>query len=216
MSNEFVRTNRNVEKPRKSQWTVSAKKCLQEDEENRLMKNLKEAAKSNKRRDVYRQIIFHLVLRSGLRCSEVKDLNWEDCALGNGQSSIEVVRGKGGKRAVVLIGPKLKANLRAFLRWRKTYENTEDIWGPVLLSTHKKRYTRYGIYELVKKVYADYGLPQRYHVHSLRHSFVSDLYRTTKDLRLCQIQARHSSSSVTEQYAHLNSIEIKNAMALLD
>lgn len=40
-------------------------------------------------------------------------------------------------------------------------------------------------------------------VHSARHTAITTIYRMTKDLRLAQVFAGHSSSAITERYAHV-------------
>ncbi len=40
-------------------------------------------------------------------------------------------------------------------------------------------------------------------IHSLRHYAVSQFYEKTRDLRACQMFAGHSSSTITERYAHV-------------
>ena len=40
-------------------------------------------------------------------------------------------------------------------------------------------------------------------IHSLRHTAITEIYRLTKDLRKAQVFAGHSSSKITEVYAHV-------------
>ena len=40
-------------------------------------------------------------------------------------------------------------------------------------------------------------------IHSLRHTAVTQMYKLTKDLRKAQVFAGHSSSAITERYAHV-------------
>jgi integrase len=44
-------------------------------------------------------------------------------------------------------------------------------------------------------------------IHSLRHYGITEFYRENKDLRAAQIYAGHSSSAVTERYAHVLEME---------
>jgi integrase len=39
-------------------------------------------------------------------------------------------------------------------------------------------------------------------IHSLRHTAITSIYQVTKDLRKAQVFAGHSSSAITERYAH--------------
>lgn len=44
-------------------------------------------------------------------------------------------------------------------------------------------------------------------IHSLRHYAITEFYRTNRDLRAAQVYAGHSSSAVTEVYAHVVDLE---------
>jgi integrase len=44
-------------------------------------------------------------------------------------------------------------------------------------------------------------------IHSLRHYGITEFYRENKDLRAAQMFAGHSSSAVTEKYAHVLEME---------
>jgi integrase len=53
-------------------------------------------------------------------------------------------------------------------------------------------------------------------IHSLRHFGVTEFYSTTRDLRAAQMFAGHSSSQVTERYAHVVDMREKvHSMAAL-
>ena len=57
---------------------------------------------------------------------------------------------------------------------------------------------------------------QRYvkdvHPHTLRHTFATDLYRTTKNIRLTQKALGHSDLSTTMIYTHLVDDELEDAL----
>lgn len=44
-------------------------------------------------------------------------------------------------------------------------------------------------------------------IHSARHTAVTEIYRATKDLRKAQVFAGHSSSTITEVYAHVTDMK---------
>jgi len=190
-------------------WSVDESKFLNPQETKHLRANLAELAKSGRRRNVVRWMVVDLGLSSGLRASEMANLNIEDCFINGGQSSILVRNGKGGKTASVLISDKLRKHLKNFISWRGVAS------GRLFKNERKDPYTRIGLYKMTKKVFSDFGLPDHYSIHSLRHTFCSSLYRVTKDLRLVQRQARHSSPNVTTVYANLLDEEVKDGMERL-
>ena len=50
------------------------------------------------------------------------------------------------------------------------------------------------------------------HPHALRHTFGTELYRQTRDLRLVQTVLGHSSPQVTQLYAHLSGADVEDAL----
>jgi integrase len=53
-------------------------------------------------------------------------------------------------------------------------------------------------------------------IHSLRHTAITNIYALTKDLRKAQVFAGHSSSAITERYAHIvDMAETLSAMPVL-
>jgi integrase len=40
-------------------------------------------------------------------------------------------------------------------------------------------------------------------IHQTRHYFATEMYAATKDLRATQVALAHSSSTMTEKYAHV-------------
>lgn len=51
-------------------------------------------------------------------------------------------------------------------------------------------------------------------IHSTRHHFATELYRKTRDLRATQVALAHSSSTITEKYAHC--VDLKEKIHGLD
>ena len=56
------------------------------------------------------------------------------------------------------------------------------------------------------------GITRRVHPHLLRHTALTSLYDRTRDLRLVQDVAGHSSSRTTERYTHVHPAAIAAAM----
>ena len=166
-------------------------------------------AKSRNRRDVMRWMIIDLGLQTGLRASEMCDLLIDDIHIGYGQSSIFVRCGKGGKMANIIINESLKAHIKKYLKWLGAHG------GHLLVTERGESFSRQGLHGTVKRIYKSMKFPERYNVHSLRHTFCSELYRNTQNLRLVQQQARHSDPMTTTRYANLLNAEIKDGMEAL-
>lgn len=73
------------------------------------------------------------------------------------------------------------------------------------------RYVR----DLVKRLGVRAGVePERAHPHTLRHTALTDTYRRSKDLRATQVQAGHSSSTMTERYTYIGTEDLARAMGV--
>jgi hypothetical protein len=56
------------------------------------------------------------------------------------------------------------------------------------------------------------GITKDVHPHMLRHTFATDLYRDTKDIRLVQKTLGHADLSTTMIYTHLVDDDVAHAM----
>lgn len=74
------------------------------------------------------------------------------------------------------------------------------------------RYVR----DLVRRLGEKAGIARRVHPHMLRHTCLTGLYDTTKDLRLVQNVAGHSDSRMTERYTHVHPVAVAKAMGALE
>lgn len=197
-----------------NKWVLTVDKFLNESEIKVLRRFCEERAEFDEirgRKQAIRQwMAIDLALSSGVRVSEVANLQVKDIFVGYGQSIIVIRNSKNGKTRNVIISDRLKNHLKKYLEWKKEIGEGETEY--LLISERKQKYTISGLQKLAKQVMKLAGLPSRYSFHSLRHSFCSSLYRVTKDLRLCQLQAGHSSPAVTTIYANLCSDEIKQGM----
>jgi len=181
----------------------------------RLLKTLKRNADSaialKHRRTVCDHALVMTLVGSGLRSAEVCDLAVGDIDFR--QSTIHVRHGKGDKSRSVTISEGLKRTLKAYLKWKQDQGEPVDGGAPLFLSERQEPFGTRGLRHLFKRSLAAAGLPQEYGVHSLRHFHLSALYESTKDIRLTQLQAGHSSVNTTASiYVHLSLQSRKEAV----
>jgi len=136
------------------------------------------------------EMMIRLGLGSGLRCSELIELRVGDLDLGH-EPTIFVRKGKGDKEREVPISGELKNRLR---RWIRKYGLSDEDY--VLT----RRYSRMGLHDQFKKALEAAGLPDRYSLHSMRHTYGTYLYERERDLRLVQRMMGHSKPQVTQIY----------------
>ena len=196
-------------------WVVSPEKFLAPDDVHRLRRVLGNAATLARARGVQAafrdQLIIELALGTGLRVSELSNLNVEVLFLKKGQNSLLVRNGKGGKDRIVQFSPGLKKLIQEYL----DYRNTDS---PFLFPSQRNPHmTASGIQQIFKRWASRAGLPKRYSIHCLRHTYATRLHKASGyNLRLVQKQLGHSSVSTTQVYAGVLDEDVEKALANLD
>lgn len=148
-----------------------------------------------------------LFLDSGLRLSEMVNLQWKDINLQTGQ--LKVVQGKGSKDRILWINNQALEILRG---WRE--RQFSDI-GNVnhVFSTRKgdklnPRDVRQMVYTYTKKA----GIEKEVSPHTFRHTFASNLLKETNNLRIVQKALGHANISTTQIYTHIVDSELEEAL----
>ena len=196
-------------------WIITPDKYLTKDDTKRLRKTCYEKATLAKSKGIQAPVrdalIIELALGSGLRVSEMANLKVEDLYLKKGQGSIHVKNGKGGKNRVVDIGSNMKKQIIEFL----DYRNTDS---PYLFPSERgEKMTRSGIQQVFKKWAKKSGISSHYSIHSLRHTYATNLYKASGyNLRLVQKQLGHSSPSITQVYADVMNSDVEEALKNLE
>jgi len=139
------------------------------------------------------RLIVRLIYATGVRVSEL-------CGIDIGDIDFEEhtirVRGKGDKYRIVFVDEETLADLDRFIGKR--------ILGPLFLGQQGKGLSPRTVQFLFKK-YAPDGITP----HKIRHSYASELYRRSKNLRVVQENLGHTSIKTTEIYLHTDLDERK-------
>ena len=196
-------------------WILTPDKFLTTEETKQLRKSCQEAATIAISRGIQAPVrdtlIIELALGSGLRVSEMANLKVEDLYLKRGQSSIHVRDGKGGKERVVDIGFNLKKHIMEFLDYRAMDSSY------LFPSERGMKISRSGIQQVFKKWAKKAGISSHYSIHSLRHTYATNLYKASGyNLRLVQRQLGHSSPTVTQVYADVMDSDVEEALRNLE
>ncbi|MDD5430682.1 MAG: tyrosine-type recombinase/integrase [Candidatus Pacebacteria bacterium] len=208
-------------KPRKSRfaWSLDEDKYLSIDRVSRLREYCQKQKDKALQRDrtipVRDWFMVELGLNAGLRVKEMANLKCGDLLLENDQSSITVI-GKRNKKRAIWISPCFKKECLWYLNWKK--ESGQPVApGSFLLSLNNgNQLTRRALQKAFKKCMRKAGLPVHYGIHSLRHTYGSNLYITSNhDLRLVQKQMGHSSVRTTEIYTNLMDPHTREALEKL-
>lgn len=156
--------------------------------------------------------IIHVALDAGLRVSEICNLRIRDLLLERENASLIVRNGKGNNKRGVKIGTALRQHLIEFLAWKKETGELTARTAHLFVSSRARSsrtggqtdlpLTRSAVYRIFKGCAAEIGLPERFSIHSCRHTYASLLYRASQyNIRLVQKQLGHRSIQTTQIYA---------------
>lgn len=159
--------------------------------------------------------ILETLFSTGLRISELCGLN-RYIDLERGEIS---VRGKGDKLRLVFLSERAKRAIKNYLDRRV---DTEEALFVSLTKITKNRKLKTknlpkilgriiprAVQRLVNYYGRKAGLPDKVHVHMLRHQFATDLLTGGADLRSVQELLGHSNISTTQIYTHITNKELK-------
>ena len=153
--------------------------------------------------------VLHFFLNSGLRLSELKNLDIDDLELKNNKFSII---GKGNKERTGYINDITRKALDDYLKIRdKLNPKTKTLF----VSKYGSKMSSTGIEKIVKRAYKKAGVDYNdkdYCVHTLRHTCATLLYRNGIDIKTIQEILGHVQIDTTEIYTHLHDQEVMDAM----
>ena len=140
--------------------------------------------------------LVELLYGSGLRATELVSLPRNAISA---DKPYLILRGKGAKERLVPISEKARA---AVWEWAK-FVPRESPW---LFPSGKKHLSRVRLYQLLKELAADCGIPpDRISPHVLRHAFATHMLEGGADLRALQMLLGHADIATTQIYTHVDS-----------
>jgi integrase/recombinase XerC len=142
--------------------------------------------------------ILELLYSSGLRVSEISELNVDDI---NTKEGLVKVKGKGMKERILPVGSKAIDAIKSYTLEKMLFKNKD---GAMFLNSRGARLSDRGVRRIVVKYSREIGIKGQIGPHTLRHTFASHLLQTGADLRVIQELLGHSSLSTTQKYTHLD------------
>jgi len=154
--------------------------------------------------DLRLSALIELLYGSGLRATELVSLPRN--AIQPDRPYI-ILKGKGGRERLAPVSDRALAAVAA---WR-AHVSSDRPW---LFPSGKGHLSRIRLYQLIKALAADAGIPpDRVSPHVLRHAFATHLLEGGADLRALQAMLGHADIATTEIYTHVDSkrlIELVN------
>lgn len=177
-------------------------------EELKAMFDSIDTTKRNGLRDL---AVLHLLYSTGLRVSELSNLNRKDVNLVSREFRVV---GKGRKARIVFLSDTAVEYVKNYL------ESREDNWMPLLLSNsnrskentlsgEERRLQPQAIERIVRGVASAAGIVKKVTPHTLRHTFATELLKNGADIRSVQEMLGHASITTTQIYTHLTNKRLK-------
>ena len=168
---------------------------LSEDELTAII----EAADEPTPRGLRNRAILEVMYASGVRLSEVVGVDLRHLNL---EERTVLVRGKGNKERIVMIGGRAEQAIRRYLSKGRPRLAT-GAESALFVNRDGKRLSGRSIEKIVRQHALKAGLDQRVWAHLLRHSFATHLLDGGADLRVVQDLLGHASAQTTQIYTHV-------------
>lgn len=165
-----------------------------------------------KRRKIRDIAIFTTYLGTGIRVSELINLNIEDLDLSN--NTIIVTR-KGGDQQEIFLPYQVKEAIEDYIDYAENVEGRDMDKGVLFVSRNKKKFTAAGVEKLLKDYCHTVGItnPDKTRPHALRRTFACQLLEDGVDIKMVAELLGHKNIEVTHKYyAQYNSLARKELM----
>ncbi|MBD8067855.1 tyrosine recombinase XerS [Bacillus sp. PS06] len=178
-------------------------------------KKLSNFHKLNLERDT---AIVSLILGSGLRLSEVVNLDLDDIDFS--KFSARVIR-KGNKEQYVYFSKIAMDDLQEYLKIRAVRYEVDKSNKALFVAAamgpkgKSRRLTARSIEKLIEKYAVAFGKPSL-SVHKLRHSFATRYHSEINDVPKLRRQLGHSSIQTTMIYTHIRNDDLRSAVDKMD
>jgi site-specific recombinase XerD len=180
-------------------------KFLEKDQVDRLVTSV-DTSNEEGLRD---RAVLELLFSTGLRVSELAKLNHEQVNIERKEFG---VIGKGGRARLVFVSDRAADWIKRYMNERK------DVFKPLFIrysgkimednGGEKMRLTVRSVERIVKKYVRKARIPVDATVHTLRHSFATDLLINGADIRSVQEMLGHKNIATTQIYTHITNKQL--------
>lgn len=151
--------------------------------------------------------MLELMYASGLRCSEVVNLQVNDIDF---NQMIILVHGKGGKDRYVPFHEYARDWLIKYIdEARNDLMIKNEGHNFVFVNKNGNPLTNRGIENIVDRITFKYDVTKKIHPHTIRHSFATHLLNAGADIRTVQELLGHKNLATTQVYTHISKDHLK-------
>jgi len=169
---------------------------------------LAEPAKSSTPEAMRDVAMFELLYASGMRVSELMDLDVNDINL---KAGFIRCLGKGSKERIIPIHDRAVRSVKEYISEARPHLLKSKEEQALCLNRRGDRLTRQGFWLILKGHAKAAGIKKVVTPHTLRHSFATHILSGGADLRAVQELLGHANISSTQIYTHLTSEHVRHA-----
>jgi integrase/recombinase XerD len=149
--------------------------------------------------------LYELIYSAGLRISEAVSLSMDTLFL---SKNLAQVRGKGNKERMVLFGPNAVFWLKRYISEARPALAGKGSVKALFVNRNGKRLSRKGIWKNYCSLAIQAGLSTK--LHTLRHTFATELLAGGADLRSVQELLGHTEITTTQIYTHVDAKRLRD------
>ena len=155
--------------------------------------------------------MLELMYATGMRVSEITSLLVGDLHFDSGYLRCT---GKGSKVRVVPFGDSAMRTLKDYLEnGRPDFQKEDRITNHVFLTYRGAKFSRKGVWKIIKAYAGKAGITKVVSPHTLRHSFASHMLANGASLRVIQELLGHADIATTQVYTHVDQGRLRAAHA---
>ena len=151
------------------------------------------------------QALWEVAYSAGVRVGELVGMNLVDMETEQG---VAIVRGKGKRERLVLLGPQALESISQWLQVRATLPGSQT-QEALFLNCRGTRLTSRSVHRLLRDQLKRSGLREDASPHSLRHTFATHLLDAGADIRSVQELLGHRSLTTTQIYTHVSTQKLQ-------
>ena len=169
---------------------------------------LAEPAKDDSPKGLRDKALLELLYATGMRVSELVNLNVDDVNLAG--ASVRCMGKRNKERIIPIYDPAVRA-LEAYLQKGRIHYVRDPDEKALFLNPRGNRLTRQGLWLILKSYAEQAEIDEEVTPHTLRHSFAAHLLDGGVGLRDVQQLLGHSNISTTQIYTHLTGETLEHA-----
>jgi len=199
---KFLERNKIVKgNPSVSVKTPKTEKCIPSFLSEEEVRTMLDFSALNKELDIRNKAILELLYATGIRASELVNL---DLSMFDEGTKLLRVYGKGRKERIIPVAKAAFEALNRYISESRGYEK-----GALFLSKSGKRLTQRDLQRIVKKAIVKVATLNQMSPHTMRHTFATHLLNRGANLRAVQELLGHESLSTTQIYTHVSVEKLK-------